>query len=48
MTKQEILKLLRNGVKLNQIFDFISGQECEKIKADTWYTMLNGEIVEVE
>ena len=45
MTKQEILKLLRNGVKLNQIFDFISGQECEIYKADDWTQAREDDIV---
>lgn len=36
MTKTELLKLLRNGVKLNQIFDFVPGQECEIYKASDW------------
>lgn len=45
MTKQEILKLLRNGVKLNQIFDFISGQECEIYKSDDWTQAREDDIV---
>ena len=45
MTKAEVQKLLYNEVQLNQIFDFIHGQECEIYKTDDWNKAREDDIV---